>query len=123
MTSNRSYIEQQLNEIELLRCCYPSSDEFRLDDIEAFNEAKQFINEKLDHFQRNLGFIIKIHLNEINVKISQPFFQNIKKNFFLFSRQILNYNLFIRYIILTFQLIFIYVLIYHGNVMRNLMNL
>jgi hypothetical protein len=69
MTSIRSYIEQQLNEIELLRCCYPSSDEFYLDDIEAFNEAKEFLNGKYDHLQRNLSFILKLHLKDIKVNI------------------------------------------------------
>lgn len=68
MASIRSYIEQQLTEIELLRCCYPSTDEFYLDDIDAFNEAKQFIDGKQDHLQRNLSFILKLHLNDIHVK-------------------------------------------------------
>jgi len=69
MASIRSCIEQQLNEIELLRCCYSSSDEFYLDDIEAFNEAKEFLNGKFDNIQRNLCFTLKLHLNDIKVKI------------------------------------------------------
>jgi hypothetical protein len=64
----RSCIEQQLNEIELLRCCYSSSDEFHLDDIEAFNEAKEYLNGKFDNIERNLSFILKLHLNDIKVK-------------------------------------------------------
>ena len=67
MASIRSCIEQQLNEIELLRCCYPSSDEFYLDDIEAFNEAKEFLSEKHDDLQTSLSFILKLHLNDIKV--------------------------------------------------------
>ncbi|CAF1001587.1 unnamed protein product [Rotaria sordida] len=73
MNSIRSCIEQQLNEIELLRCCYPSSDEFYLDDIEAFSEAKEFIDEKRENIQRNLGFILKLHLNDINTSIELQF--------------------------------------------------
>jgi hypothetical protein len=69
MTSIRSCIEQQLNEIELLRCCYPSTDEFHLDDIEAFNEAKEFMDGKYDNIQRNLCFILKLHLNDIKVNV------------------------------------------------------
>jgi hypothetical protein len=65
----RSCIEQQLNEIELLRCCYPTTDEFYLDDTEAFNEAKEFLDGKLENIQRNLSFIIKLHLNEAKVRI------------------------------------------------------
>ncbi|UJR13642.1 hypothetical protein I4U23_000654, partial [Adineta vaga] len=73
MASIRSCIEQQLNEIELLRCCYPSTDEFYLDDSEAFNEAKQFINENQDNLSRNLSFILKLHLNDINTTIELQF--------------------------------------------------
>ena len=65
----RSCIEQQLNEIELLRCCYPSNDEFRLDDIEAFNQAKEFLQEKLDSIHRNLSFILKLVLTDVKVTI------------------------------------------------------
>jgi hypothetical protein len=64
----RSCIEQQINEIELLRCCYPSADEFYLDDIEAFNEAKEFLDGKLENIQRNLSFILKLYLNDVKVK-------------------------------------------------------
>ncbi|CAF1602747.1 unnamed protein product [Adineta ricciae] len=69
----RSCIEQQLTEIELLRCCYPSTDEFYLDDIDAFNEAKQFIDGKQDNLQRNLSFILKLQLNDINTIIELQF--------------------------------------------------
>lgn len=69
MNSIRECIEQQLNEIELLRCCYPSADEFYLDDLEAFDQAKDFLNDKLESFQRNLRFIIKLHLTDIQVNI------------------------------------------------------
>jgi hypothetical protein len=69
MNSIRLCIEQQLNEIELLRCCYPSTDEFYLDDMEAFNEAKEFLHGKFDTIERNLSFILKLHLNDIKVKI------------------------------------------------------
>lgn len=65
----RSCIEQQLNEIELLRCCYSSSDEFYLDDIEAFNEAKEYFHGNIDHIQRNLSFILKLYLNDIKVRM------------------------------------------------------
>jgi len=80
MASIRSCIEQQLNEIELLRCCYSSSDEFNLDDIEAVNEAKEFLNGTFDNIQRNLSFILKLHLNDIKVKI----FKNEIKRIILF---------------------------------------
>ncbi|CAF2092805.1 unnamed protein product [Rotaria magnacalcarata] len=73
MNSIRSCIEQQLNEIELLHCCYPSADEFYFDDIEAITEAKEFIGEKRDYLQRNLGFIIKLHLNDINTTVELQF--------------------------------------------------
>jgi hypothetical protein len=119
MASIRSCIEQQLNEIELLRCCYSSSDEFNLDDIEAFNEAKEFLNGKFDNIQKNLSFILKLHLNDIKVKI---FKCEKQKKLFYFFRQLLNFNLFIHFIIPNYQLIFVYVLISHVNVMKNLMN-
>ena len=64
MVSIRWCIEQQLNEIELLRCCYSSLD---VDDIEAFNEAKTFINGKHDNFHQNLSFILKLDLNDVKV--------------------------------------------------------
>ncbi|CAF0798607.1 unnamed protein product [Adineta steineri] len=73
MASMRSCIEQQLNEIELLRCCYPSSDEFYLDDIEAFNEAKEYLDGKSDNLQKNLCFILKLHLNDIKTTIELQF--------------------------------------------------
>lgn len=66
----RSHIEQQVNEIDLLRCCYPSNDEFHLDDIEAIDQAKAFLNGQIDFIHRNLSFIIKLHLSDAQVKIS-----------------------------------------------------
>lgn len=62
-----------MNEIELLRCCYPSADEFYLDDLEAFDQAKDFLNDKLDNIQRNLRFIIKLHLTDIQTNIELQF--------------------------------------------------
>jgi hypothetical protein len=75
MASIRSYIEQQLNEIELLRSCYSSTDEFHLDDIEAFNEAKEFIDGNKENFEKNLSFVLKLHLNDIKVNILFLFIQ------------------------------------------------
>ena len=69
MTRIHSFVEQQLNEIELLRCSYPSTDEFDLDDIEAFNEAKEYLAGNLENIQRNLSFILKLHLNDVKVSI------------------------------------------------------
>lgn len=67
MATSRSCVEQQLNEIELLRCCYPSPEEFHLDDLDAWNEAKNFLDGKIDVLQRNLSFILKLHINDVNV--------------------------------------------------------
>jgi hypothetical protein len=67
MSSLRSSIEQQLNELELLRCCYSSADEFSLDDSEAVDEAKAFVEKTTDHFQRNLSFILKLQLHDKKV--------------------------------------------------------
>jgi hypothetical protein len=68
MVSTRSCIEQQLNEIELLRCCYSSADEFTFDDVDALNEAKDFCDEKHDHLQRNLSFVLKLRFQETKVR-------------------------------------------------------
>ena len=65
----RSCIEQQLNEIELLRCCYPSNEEFYLDDIEAIDQAKAFLNGQIDIVHRNISFILKLNLSDAQVKI------------------------------------------------------
>ena len=67
MSSLRSTIEQQLNELDLLRCCYSSADEFSLDDCEAVDEAKAFLERQTDHFQRNLSFILKLQLHDKKV--------------------------------------------------------
>lgn len=68
MNSIRRCVEQQLNEIELIRCCYSSNDEFFLDDAEAMTDAKDFVDGKIENPNRNLSFVLKVRLNEKKVK-------------------------------------------------------
>lgn len=67
MISLRSFIEQQLNEIDFLRACYESTGEFHLDDLDAMTEAKDFLEGKSDELHRSLCFSLKIPLNQKEV--------------------------------------------------------
>ena len=117
MSSLRSSIEQQLNEIELLRCCYSSADEFSLDDFEAVDEAKAFLEKQTDHFQRNLSFILKLQLGQKKVSRS-----TLRGLFDAFSpRRRSNCSLSIHCIIRQCPSIFICARIYRASPMRDSM--
>lgn len=61
--SIKSNIELQLTEIEILQSIYSNTDEFVIEDMDAFEEARLFISNDCDVFTRNLGFIIKINVD------------------------------------------------------------
>lgn len=58
--SIRSNIELQLTELEILQSIYSNDDEFVNEDLEAFVEAQDFVDNKLHEFRNTLSFIIKL---------------------------------------------------------------
>lgn len=57
----RSNIELQLTELEILQSIYSNDDEFVNEDLEAFVEAQDFVDNKLHEFRNTLSFIIKLN--------------------------------------------------------------
>lgn len=73
--SIKSNIELQLTEIEILQSIYSNTDEFFIEDMDAFAEAQFFVSNECDLFTRNLGFIIKIDVDIENKESEENIIQ------------------------------------------------
>lgn len=62
-------LEQQINELELLKSMYPNPEDIVLTDNKVLQDIQDFLDNKTDYIPNHLDFVINLLINELKLEI------------------------------------------------------